>query len=208
MLAEYTTVPTPYPGIVSPGSKCYAFLGQCEAAGEPGVCVRTLPPDPRKPAILVLRSGTARWFPLWAGTGDQLLLMGGRDPWLINVELDGGDYTTKLVTAGTSVHEVSAPSWNPGGYSDWVKYYATESSRLDRVFAPRLWHRETNDTYAFPIGAGAMETAWSADGRYLVFDSSDRYFVQELIDGELGESWVLAEPVPAGQLLWPFYLQP
>jgi hypothetical protein len=53
-----------------------------------------------------------------------------------------------------------------------------------------------------------METAWSADGRYLVFDSSDRYFVQELIDSELGESWVLAEPVPAGQLLWPFYLQP
>jgi hypothetical protein len=94
MLAEYTTVPTPYPGVVSPGSKCYAFLGQCEAAGEPGVCVRTLPPDPRKPAILVLRSGTARWFPFWAGTGDQLLLMGGRDPWLINVELDGGDYTT------------------------------------------------------------------------------------------------------------------
>jgi dipeptidyl aminopeptidase/acylaminoacyl peptidase len=211
VLAEHVGVPTS-PGIASPGGKCFVFTGYCEAASENGVCVRTLPPDPQKPAVLVQRIGENRWFPYWAGTGDQLLLMTGSEPLLVNVELDGGDYTSRIVTAGTGVTGVRAPSWNPSRHSDWIQYFASDGP--DRIFKPRLWHRDRGDTYGFPIGDGvAQGTAWSTDSRYLVFEfgtasGSGVYFVQELIDSELGANWILEQPIPAGPSLWPQYLQP
>jgi hypothetical protein len=213
LLAEYPT-PSATRGVVSPGGKCFAFVGHCEAANEPGVCVRTLPPDPQKPAILLQRPGEGRPLPFWAGTGDQLLLMTGAEPLLVNVELDGGDYTSQLVTAGTGVTRVSAPSWNPSGDSDWIEYSAIEGSGTEREFEPFLWRRETGDTYGFAVDIDTPRGyAWSADGRYLVFETetssgSSRYFVQELIDRELGASFILDEPIPSGSMLWAFYLQP
>lgn len=189
-------------GKVSPGNECYAYRGRCDATGEEGICVKTLPADPGNPSVLVQHSETSsKGFRLsWAGTGDQLLLLAPSEPWLVNVELDGGDLTSRFVTEGTDTKDVyevvdRAPIWNPSGRANWIVYVATLETLSDA--RPRLWNRETGASYdAYTGGESADNFAWSPDGRYLLV-RTDFFDVQEILDRELGRRFRLNALLPA-----------
>jgi hypothetical protein len=203
-------------GSVSPGAKCYAYFGRCEAARETGICVKTLPPDREKPSVLVHRASDGAWLKRFAGTGDQLLLESSYEPWLINVELDGGDFTRQLVTEGTMTNNVgNSFGWNPNGRSDWIGYSLDPTQELTTRGHPRFWHRPTGQSFDVDTGAGPVEGwAWSRDGKYLFVKSADEqlvsdYYLQEVRDGELGGIWRVQEIRPAEESrLRAVYLQP
>jgi hypothetical protein len=203
-------------GSITTGGKCYVYDGFCGAALEDAICVTALPPDPLKPAVLIHRADGNTWAKTSAGTGDQLLLRTDAEPWLINVELDGGELVRRFITDGTITDSVeSVPGWNPSGRADWLAYFAdlgTGPSLNDR---PRLWHRETVATFDLVSGDDHAErSAWSPDGRYLAFQVENAafelaYHVQEVLDGRLGRSWRLDEIVPSDRVgsLDPDYMQ-
>jgi Tol biopolymer transport system component len=204
-------------GSLSPGDKCFVYDGYCDAAGEVGICVKTLPPDPEKPAVLIQRADGKSWEKKWAGTGDQLLLRTDSNPWLINVELDAGELTRRVIIEGTDTRDVRyALGWNPSGLANWIIYLTTPlpAGRLP-PYQPRLWNRETGESVDVPIdGGNVAATAWSSDDRYLVVKTDSTsgngaYFVQEVRDGQLGNHWRVSDVVPGVESpLWPFYLQP
>jgi hypothetical protein len=205
-------------GVVSPDGKCFVFDGYCEAAREVGICVKTLPPDPQKPGVLLQRTDGNFWAKAWSGTGDQLLLESSAEPWLVNIELDGGDYTRRVIAEETVTSNVDRVlGWNPSGSSNWIAYSASPSPGTENVLFdhPRLWNHATGGTFDVPIGTGDMQgSVWSRDGRYLFVESGSTlgnnvYYVQEVRDGELGGLWRLEEPIAAvGSTLWSFNLQP
>jgi hypothetical protein len=206
-------------GSVSPGGRCYVYDGYCEAAGEDGICIKTLPPDPQKPSVLIHRYDHESWTKRWSGNGDQLLLASGAAPWLINVETNGGEFglgelRRRLVTIGTNTSSVrSVIGWNPNGRSDWITYSATPSRAGDVSAHPRLWNSENGRSFDVDVGSALQGWAWSRDGRYLVIKSGPTtadgmYHVQSVLDGELGDLWEVDLISPGGSNLWPIYLQP
>lgn len=204
-------------GAISPGNKCYVYEGFCEAAGEEGTCVVALPPNPLVPSVLIQRLDGNAWSKSWAGTGDQLLLHSDAAPWLINVALDGGKFTRRLVTDGTLTTGVdTVVGWNPNGRSDWLAYIAGPSPTSERYEHPRLWHRPTGATHHVPLGdESPWRWAWSPDGRYLIVEAEPisgdgTYYVQEVRDGQLGSAWTIPDLAPSegGDSLWPYYVQP
>ncbi|HET9234837.1 MAG TPA: hypothetical protein VFP10_11910, partial [Candidatus Eisenbacteria bacterium] len=157
------------------------------------------------------------WSKSWAGTGDQLLLHSDAAPWLINVALDGGKFTRRLVTDGTLTTGVdTVVGWNPNGRSDWLAYIAGPSPTSERYEHPRLWHRPTGATHHVPLGdESPWRWAWSPDGRYLIVEAEPisgdgTYYVQEVRDGQLGSAWTIPDLAPSegGDSLWPYYVQP
>lgn len=200
-------------GAISPGGKCYVYEGFCDAAREEGICVRALPPDPQKPAVLIQRFDGNDWQKLWAGSGDQLLFHSEAEPWLVHVALDGEPLTRRFVADGTSTTGVDAVfGWSPTGRSDWLGYLAGPSPGHE---SPRLWHRATGASHDLSLGNDdAAGWAWSPDGRYFVVqsepDSGDgAFFVQEVLEEGLGTNWRIEELVPsAGDSLQPYYVQP
>ena len=204
-------------GSISPGSKCYVYEGFCEAAQEDGICVKTLPPDPLKPAVLIQRFDGNDWIKSWAGSGDQLLLHSEAEPWLVNVALDGKSFTRRFVAGAAVTTGVDIVfGWSPSGGSDWLGYLASPSLGNEHYGHPRLWHRETGVSYDLSLGNDdALGWAWSPDGRYLIVEGepvsgNGAFYVQEVFAGGLGKSWRMEDLVPAesGGPLQPDYVQP
>ncbi|HEX6273078.1 MAG TPA: hypothetical protein VFZ53_08565 [Polyangiaceae bacterium] len=195
---------------ISPGNQCLVYEGYCEAPDEEGICVVALPPNPLAPPVLIHRLDGNPWSKTWAGTGDQLLVHFDATPWLINVALDGGDFTRQPVTDGSvSTPVQTLPGWNPNGRSDWLAYFASPNRA-------RLWRRPTGMTFDVPLnGDYPSRWAWSADGRYFVVhgvpSSGDgAYYVQEVFEGRTGRTWRISELLPSegGESLWPHFIQP
>jgi WD40 repeat protein len=203
-------------GAISPGNECYVYEGYCDAAEEEGICVVALPPNPPRPPVLIQRLDGNTWSKTWAGTGDQLLLHSDAAPWLVNVALDGGEFTRQFVTDGPLTTDVdSVLGWNPSGRSDWLAFFAEPSPTNDRYAHPRLWHRSTNTTWGVALGEdNPWSSAWSPDGRYLIVEAAPisadgAYYVQEVLDDRLGRLWMIDGLVPSGASpLQTYYVQP
>jgi WD40 repeat protein len=203
-------------GAISPGNECYVYEGYCDAAEEEGICVIALPPNPLAPPVLIQRLDGNTWSKAWAGTGDQLLLHSDAAPWLVNVALDGGEFTRRFVTDGPLTTDVdSVLGWNPSGRSDWLAFFAEPSPTNDRYAHPRLWHRPTNTTWGVALGEdNPWSSAWSPDGRYLIVEAAPIsgdgvYYVQEVFDDRLGRLWMIDGLVPSGASpLQTYYVQP
>ena len=184
-------------------------MGNCQATGEAGLCIQTLPPDPAKPSVLVSRELAGDM--LWAGTGDHLIAV-GIDPFIVHVELGGGILNPDVVTEGIETgYIVGSPLWNPNGRPDWFHYVASPGER--DVMQTRLWHRETRQTFVLDVpNVPEMPPILSPDGRYLVVPSllpepepglspPSELFVQEVLREDLGRRWSvddLVAPTPPG----------
>jgi Tol biopolymer transport system component len=100
------------------------------------------------------------------------------------------------VTQGIDTDDVGLARWNPNGRSDWFHYVASSGSRDD--MQPRLWHRETRQTFTLDVPNTTAEAPdISPDGKYLVVRALTperngyALHVQEVLDGELGGRWMI-----------------
>jgi hypothetical protein len=140
----------------------------------------------------------------FAGTGDQLLLESNHEPWLIQIELDGGAFTRRFVTEGTDTTSVvTSLGWNPNGHADWITYTTSPTDWHPFYTHPRFWNRLTGQSFDVDAGQGPITGwAWSRDGRFLfVASGNDQrgsdYYLQEVREGELGGNWKVGEIGPA-----------
>ncbi len=201
-------------GRVSPGGKCLLYDGYCgHQVSESGLCVRTLPPVLMETPVRIHDTGNI--VAHWAGTGDHLVFRPPttEDVALLQVTLDGGEFTREPILEG-SVYLEPTVLWNPSGQADWLSYLVRSPSTNDRI-DQRLWHRVTGQTFVVDVGdRSSQRSSWSPDGRYLALevgavggDQEAVLQVQEVLEEGLGTTWTI-EGVFSAQDLWEQPWQP
>lgn len=190
-----TTPETPVKQLVpSPGGRCLAYRGICGDPPAPGTCLRSLPPDGRKPALRI--TGT-NFHLAWSADGSLLAVtpQSGQGIWVLPTR---GEAPRMLdVHAGTHVNQ--SGEWSPTVPPQWLSYTAAAAGGYD--YTLRLWSAATKmtDEIVTP-GLSQSGGVFSPDGTYYALLTSERNFparrvpllVQHLDSTRPLEQWELA----------------
>jgi dipeptidyl aminopeptidase/acylaminoacyl peptidase len=178
---------------IAPGGACIAYVGDCGANSDQGVCVL----DTRAPANRIQVSLTFG-YPIWQDSGGQLAIKSNVQIEVVN--LDGAAFSPALVADQRSSASFSLLdfSWAPNG-APWLTYRAPSRDAGDFRYVTYLWNVKTHQTVSIdPEPLRPSSSTWSADGRYLILPShanqgspNGPVLVQRVDDAELGPRWTV-----------------
>lgn len=153
----------------SPDSQRLAYITQRGLSGE----VTVYDFATRKERVLTT-GGAANGLPSWSPDGKLLAYIRNRKEVRLITFGDGGAAAkdTMLYAGAVAPFQGGRPAWSPDNH--WLAFSVTDAKSFRNVFVIQATGGEARPVSFLANGDTGSQIAWSKDGKYLVFDTSQR----------------------------------